>query len=110
MLGLNGMDGISSISASLYSGLNASASSSSAGASTSGSAASVSTADGASLELQVLQQQGQAVSTLLGGLGGSSSSVFAGASALSLLNAQGSPAMAYFSPQSAAGRHVNAVG
>ncbi len=78
---------------------------SASGASASSSADSVSPA--VSLELSSLQLEGQLMSSLLGGMSAPS----AGGSTLSLLNAQGSSAMAYVSPRSASplGKHINAV-
>lgn len=51
------------------------------------------------------------MTTLLGSVNaGGAPSLFAGGSMLSLLNAQGSSAMAYLTPQAAAaGQNVNAV-
>ena len=65
-----------------------------------------------SVELAALQSQSQEMNTLLAGFSAanSPSSLFAGASQLSLLNAQGSAAMAYLMPQlPPTGQNVNAL-
>lgn len=65
-----------------------------------------------SVELAALQLQGAAMNTLLAGFSAANdpSSLFAGGSALSMLNAQGSAAMAYLLPQTPpAGQNVNAL-
>src|SRR5438874_6350413 len=107
------MDSISPVSASMYMPAAtpaASADSSSAGSS---SIADASPGPAASLMLSTLQLQSQMVTTLLGSLdtnGAGSSSAFTGGSMMSLLNAGGSAAMAYLTPQAAtAGQHVNAA-
>ena len=68
----------------------------------------------ATFELASLQLQSSMISSLVGGLGSvaaSPSSMFTGASTLSLLNAQGSSAMAYLAPYQApsAGQTLDAA-
>ena len=65
-----------------------------------------------SVELAALQSQGSTMNTLLAGFSvdNSPASLFAGGSTLSLLNAQGTSAMAYLTPQlPSVGQNVNAL-
>jgi hypothetical protein len=77
-----------------------------------GSSNPLASAVGTSLERSSLDAQVQLTSTLLSGLSSpdTSSSLFAGASALSLLNAQGTAAMKYLTPQTPPpGQNLNAL-
>jgi hypothetical protein len=108
MLNVSIMDGISASSSNPLLSMIAMAASTSSG---SGSPASV-VSPAATLEMSTVQLQGQLLSTLLGSLPSASdgSSLFAGASALSLLNAQGTAALAYVAPPSQPlGQSINAL-
>jgi hypothetical protein len=66
----------------------------------------------ATLELKTLQLQSSMVSTLFGGLteAAAPSPLFAGSSMMSLLNAQGSAALAYVAPSApSTGQSINAL-
>jgi hypothetical protein len=103
------MNSITPVSASMYTPADASPAASGARLS---SGDPLPIAPAATLELSILQQQSQSMSTLpsrlsVGGI--AAPSLFAGGSMLSALNAQGSAATAYITPLAAAGQNVDAT-
>ena len=108
MLKVSIMDSISGSSSNPLLSMITMAASTSSGSGSPASAVS----PAATLEMSTIQLQGQLMSTLLGSMPAASngSSLFVGASELSLLSAQGSAALAYVAPPSPPlGQSINAL-